>query len=192
MFRRRRDDTRVETIERTYGVDLNARGDALLGNLLDDRGFESLTQLLKAYRGELTTHARRRRVFLSFHADDRPQVNGLRLMASNPKLQLDFMESSFRVPVNSPESGYVKRVLRGRIKLASVVLCLIGNGTAWREWVDWELQTGLDLRKGLCGVRLKRSRGRTPPLLADVNAPIASWDPEHMVAVIECAAARRS
>ena len=41
MFRRKRDDTRIDTIERLYGINLNARGDALLGNLLEDRGFDS-------------------------------------------------------------------------------------------------------------------------------------------------------
>lgn len=192
MFRRRRTDTTVRTVEREYGIDLNARGDALIGNLLEKRGFDSVSQLVRAYRGRLATHARRRRVFLSFHGEDRRQVNGFRLMASNPRLDLDMTESSFRVPVDSPQSGYVKRVLRARVKLASVVLCLIGNGTAWREWVDWELQTGYELRKGLCGARLKGSRGRTPPILAEVGAPIAPWDPESIVAAIECAAARRS
>jgi hypothetical protein len=54
MFRTTRDDTRIKTIEARYGIDLHARGDAKLGNLLEQRGFESLTQLVKAYRGELT------------------------------------------------------------------------------------------------------------------------------------------
>jgi hypothetical protein len=53
MFRSTRDDTLVKTIEARYGIDLHARGDTKLGNLLEKRGFDSLTQLRKAYRGEL-------------------------------------------------------------------------------------------------------------------------------------------
>ena len=48
-------DTLVKTVEARYGIELHARGDTKLGNLLENRGFESLTQFLKAYRGDLPT-----------------------------------------------------------------------------------------------------------------------------------------
>ena len=82
VFRRKRSDTTAGSIERTYGIDLNARSDMLLGNLLVHRGFGSLSQLLKAYRGQASSHARKRRVFLSFDWDDIQQVNGFRLSRS--------------------------------------------------------------------------------------------------------------
>src|SRR5258706_5725288 len=78
MFRSKRSDTTVATIERTYRINLNARADMLLGNLLDQRGFESQSQLLDAYFGRLTYHPRKRRIFLSFHAEDKQQVQGFR------------------------------------------------------------------------------------------------------------------
>ena len=192
MFRAKRDDTLVRTIEARYGIDLNARGDMTLGTLLQERGFDSLTQLLAAFRGQLTTHARRRRTFISFHREDLPQVNGFRLMGLNRNVESDFYDGSLREPVNSENSSYVRRVIRQKIERSSVVLCLIGNGTAWRDWVDWELRTGAELGKGLCGVRLKGSHGRTPPFLMEIDAAIAPWGVEEIVSVIECAAARRS
>lgn len=192
MFRRKRDDTKVGTIERQNGIQLNARSDMLLGRLLAKRGFDSLSQLLKAYRGKLTYHARRRRIFLSFHAEDKKQVAGFRLMIRNPKLDLDIYDQGLQEPINSEYSSYIKRVIREKIKAVSVIACLIGNGTAWREWVDWELNTAYELRKGICGLRLKGSRGRTPPLLREIGAPIARWNVSDIVAAIECAAARRS
>jgi len=192
MFRRKRDDTTVESIEKTYRINLNARSDMLLGNLLDERGFDSLSQLLKAYRGNLTEHAKRRRVFLSFHAEDQQQIRGFRLMINNPKVALDIYDEGLQEAINSERSSYVKQIIKTKIKAASVVLCLIGNGTAWRDWVDWELNTAVEVRKGLCGVRLKGSRGRTPPLLRDIGAPIAQWDVQQIIAAIECAAATRS
>ncbi len=48
-------------IERQYGVDLTTRFDTKLGNLLRQRGFDSLTQLLAAYSGNATSPARPRR-----------------------------------------------------------------------------------------------------------------------------------
>jgi hypothetical protein len=192
MFRQLRGDTRVDTVEARYHINLNSRGDALIGNLLADRGFDSLTQLLTAYRGGATDFSRRRRLFLCFHAEDRPQIQGFRLMAKNPNLDFDFVDDSVRAPINSENATYVKQVIREKIRRASILVCLIGNGTAWRDWVDWEIRTSQEMGKGICGVRLKESRGRVPALLREIDAPVAKWNLDEIVAAIECAAAKRS
>lgn len=192
MFRQKNSNTRIENVEATYGIDLNSRGDATLGNLLRRRGFQSQSQLIRALRGQLTEHASQRRLFLSFHAEDRPQVNGFRLMAYSPNSPIDFYDGSVRTPINSLQGAYIRTVIRDKISKCSVVVCLIGNGTAWRDWVDWELQKAVELGKGICGVRLKGTTGRAPDLLRRISAPIAQWDQEQIVAAIECAAARRS
>ena len=192
MFQRKRSDTLVSTVEQTYGINLNTRADALLGNLLQDRGFDSLSQLLDAYHGRATAHARKRKVFLSFHIEDLSQVNGFRLMAQNPNLSFEVNETSSRTPVQSERSTYIRQAISQKIYNASVLVCLIGNGTAWRDWVDWEIETAVQYRKGICGVRLKDSRGRTPEALAARGAPVAKWDMSAIIGSIECAAARRS
>ena len=86
MFRATRDDTLIKTIEARYGIDLHARGGTKLGNLLEERGFESLSELLRAFRGEATSHACKRRIYQSFHVVDIAQVRGFRLMAHAPNL----------------------------------------------------------------------------------------------------------
>jgi hypothetical protein len=192
MFRSTRDDTLIKTVEDRYGINLHARGNTKLGNLLEHRGFDSLTQLLKAHRGDLNYHASKRRVYLSFHVEDLPQVNGFRLMARAPNLEIDFHDGSLREVINSARGSYIKQQIRSIIQKTSVLVCLIGNGTAWRDWVDWELDTAFHLGKGICGIRLKDSRGRAPQLLRDIDAPIAHWgDVQDLIRVIECAAARR-
>jgi antiphage defense system Thoeris ThsB-like protein len=192
VFRQKRDDTLISNIEKMYRLDFRARGDMRLGNLLDERGFESLSQFLDAYRGRLGSHARTRRVFISFHKEDRGQVAGFRLMAHNPNVDIDFYDGSLKERIDSESRSYVKRVIKDMINRCSVVVCLIGNGTAWREWVDWELATALELRKGLCGVRIRETYGRTPNVLRRLGAPVAEWVPEEIIRAIECAAARRS
>ena len=110
---------------------------------------------------------------------------------SNPKLDIDIYDGSLQEPVDSERSSYVASVIRQKIQRNSVVLCLIGNGTAWRDWVDWELWVAQELGKGICGVRLKDSRGRA--MLKEIGAPIApTMEIDEIVRVIECAAARRS
>ncbi|MGB6360978.1 MAG: TIR domain-containing protein [Candidatus Acidiferrales bacterium] len=192
MFRSKRGDTLVGTIEREHDVDLNARSDMTLDSLLGERGFDFITQLLNAYHGRAKGFAMKRRLFLSFDADDKAQVSGFRLMARNPNVEIDFYETSLKVPINSEDGSYLKQALRQKIRRASVLVCLIGNATAWSDWVDWEIRTAKELGKGLCGVRLKESHGRTPRALLDESAAVAGWDMAQIVAAIECAAARRS
>lgn len=95
----------------------------LLGNLLDERGFDSLSQLFDAYRGRLNYHPRRRRLFLSFHAEDRAQVQGFRLMAMNPKVELDFFDAVSTWRLTARTASYIKQVLRQKIRRAAILVC---------------------------------------------------------------------
>jgi hypothetical protein len=191
MIAQKRGDTKVSTIEAIYHVHLNTRGDMLLRNLLQERGFSSLSKFIRAYRGLALEYASKRRLFLSFDYEDRQQVAGFRLMAKNRNLDFAFSDLSLRTPVDSEESAYVKRVITKKIFGASVVVCLIGNRTASSEWVAWEIKKAIALRKGVCGVRLRGSRGTTPPALVG-NGSVARWDLDQIMKVIEQAAARRS
>jgi hypothetical protein len=121
-----------------------------------------------------------------------PAKTWLKLIFFLPRQMRPQRDGSARSAVNSGQSSYLRRVIQEKIKKCSVVVCLIGDGTAWRDWVDWELDTALRLGKGICGVRLKESRGKAPDILLQMGAPIASWNPEAIIAAIECAAARRS
>ena len=191
-FRRRRSDTLVRTIENQYGIDLNTRGDTKLGNLLQRRGFGSLSQLMKAYHGDALSHARRRKVFISYHYEDLRQVQGLRLMLENPNVQLSLYDQSVRQPVDSEKGAYVRSRIKPMIRSAEVLLCCIGNGTAYRDWVDWEIRVAKEGRIGICGVRLKGARGRTPPALVEFGSTVSAWSTEAIIAAVEQAAARRS
>lgn len=46
-FRRKREDTKIGTIEKQYGVDLGARSDMQLGQYLKQKGLPSLTKALE-------------------------------------------------------------------------------------------------------------------------------------------------
>lgn len=46
-LRRKRGDTRVDTIEEMYGKDFGVRGDMRLDTLLEQKGADSLSELLK-------------------------------------------------------------------------------------------------------------------------------------------------
>lgn len=47
QFRRKRSDTQMGTIEKMYGKDFGVRSDKKIGNYLKEKGYNSLSQLLK-------------------------------------------------------------------------------------------------------------------------------------------------
>ena len=47
QFIAKRFDTKISTIEKTYNVDLGVRGDMKLGNYLKEKGYPSLSKMLK-------------------------------------------------------------------------------------------------------------------------------------------------
>jgi hypothetical protein len=188
-FREKRSDTLVRNIESTYGIDLRTRGDKQLGALLDERGYESQSQLLKAHKGVLDYHPTKRIAFLSFHWDDYAKVRGLRLMFMNRALELDIEEIS-RKAVRSENETYVRSALKRRIEDADVLLCVLGNGTGSRDWVEWEIETAINCRVPLCGVRIPGTFGRIPNLLRTYDAPIANWDAQSITTSVESAIAQ--
>lgn len=188
-FREKRSDTLIKNVERKYGVDLNVRGDMKLGSLLKIRGYETQSQYLKAYRGDLDSHPKKRRIFISFHSDDFAKSQGLRLMFLNQNLELD-LEDVSRKAIRSENETYVRAALKARIEKADVVLCVLGNGTGSREWVDWEIQTAIQLGIPVCGVRISGTYGKFPEYLRSCNTLIAEWQPVAITKVIEMAIAR--
>ena len=59
-FRLKRSDTKVATLETTSRIDLNARGDMLPGNLLEERGFNTQLNAPSPVGVERPTAARER------------------------------------------------------------------------------------------------------------------------------------
>lgn len=47
QYRRKRSDTKMETIERKYGKDFSIRGDMKLKTFLEQKGYNSLSKILK-------------------------------------------------------------------------------------------------------------------------------------------------
>ena len=81
-----------------------------------------------------------KRVFLSFRAEDRQQVNGLRLLASNPQFDIEFYDESVRTPYDSTDASYIRRQIGEKISRSSVTVCLLSEFTHTSNWVAWELE----------------------------------------------------
>lgn len=63
-----------------------------------------------------------KRVFISFRVEDRPQINGLRLLAANPKFDIEFYDESVRTEIKSQNAAYIRSKIREKINRTSVTL----------------------------------------------------------------------
>ena len=106
---------------------------------------------------------------------------GLRLLAANPDYDLEFYDESVRVPIDSRDSEYVKRIIREKISRASVTVCLISELTHTSKWVDWELQESVDKGNTIIAMALKGvDRATLPKLIREMNLTFHAWDPAHL------------
>lgn len=117
--------------------------------------------------------ARIRNVFISFHVDDEAQVNLLRTQARSERFDIEFRDYSVKEPFDEKW----KTNCRERIAQTSALICMIGEKTAQREAVIWEINEAYRQGKKVIGVRIYRDKNHPIPRpLLEHNAPIIEWD----------------
>lgn len=101
----------------------------------------------------------KKRVFISFHMDDLHAKELLVEQAKSDKFDLEFINYA----LDEPFSDSWKTRCKERIKQTSVTICLIGEKTAFRDAVLWELDTSYDLENKVFGVRIYRDKSHIVP-----------------------------
>jgi hypothetical protein len=135
--------------------------------------------------GSLRRRRMVRHVFLSFVVEDKPTVEMFRGQAKNKNNDLEFDDYSVQTPFDSNDAAYIRSKIKERINSASVSICLIGATTASSRWVDWEVQTAVDLSKTVFGVRLFGDKNHSiPAALNRNNKKTYGWNIDDVVAAI--------
>jgi MTH538 TIR-like domain (DUF1863) len=113
------------------------------------------------------------RILVSFQAEDMKHANLIDAWGANENHDFNVYNERLRIPINSTQAEYVKRLLRERIERASVVVCLIGATTSLSSWVNWELAHGKSKGKGLVGVLLA-PHNRKPREINDAGGNVCA------------------
>lgn len=126
-----------------------------------------------------------KRVFISFKMEDKKQVDGVRLMAWNNNVALEFYDESVRTAYKSEHAPYIRSKIKEKIQRASVTLCLLKQSTHLSEWVDWELATSIaeGNRIILMGLPGHPDRLKLPPSVSHLGWH--SWNPVELQRLIE-------
>jgi hypothetical protein len=140
-------------------------------------------------------------IFISFDHDDQKQVGGFKLLKTNPKHPLDFRDHSLKEPItdrsgkpikyapNDPRSKPVRDEIKKKFENASKLVVLIGDETHKSEWVEWEINTFIQVKepisgektwKRIRGMKLKGCDNATMPnaLMNGRSTKQLAWDPE--------------
>lgn len=116
-----------------------------------------------------------KKVFVSYHsaAEDTKYKNLLVAWSKNDNGHFDikFDDTSVGVSINSDSAAYIKRVIKNKITTSNVFLCLVGKNTYKSDWVKWEIDKAVELKKKIVAVKIDRSY-QTPINLYGVGA---SW-----------------
>lgn len=130
-----------------------------------------------------------KRVFISFRAEDKNRVNGLRLLAANPKFDIEFYDESVRTPYDSQDARYVRSRIREKISRTSVTVCMVSELTHSSQWVSWELEESIS--KGntiICmGFKDGPSQLTLPEPARRLKLRWWLWDHERLAQLIEAA-----
>jgi hypothetical protein len=122
-----------------------------------------------------------KRVFISFRAEDRNKVNGLRLLAANPDFEIEFYDESVRTPYDSNDPVYIRRQIRDKISRTSVTVCMVSELTHTSQWVTWELEESIE--KGNAIICMGFKDGPTSLVLPEPASRLKLrwwfWDHDH-------------
>jgi len=125
-------------------------------------------------------HPAKKRVFLSFIAEDKDHADGVRLLSASPRYKhLEFYDESVRIPIQSSDAAYVKQRIREKISRTSVTVCLVSEKTHASPWVDWELEESFKKGNTVIAMAIKgTNRAILPRPIRERQLPFFPWDPE--------------
>ena len=128
-----------------------------------------------------------RRVFFSFHFErDIFRVNQVR--NSNVVAGADragFYDHSEYNEAKKKGDDEIKRLIRAKLEGTSVTIVLIGNETASRPFVQYEIEQSIARKNGLIGLYIHHlkdqdgntdTRGTKPTVAWNVEFPAYDWD----------------
>lgn len=111
-------------------------------------------------------------LFISYDYDnDKHYKNLLVAWDSNDMFDFEFYDHSVDVSVNSEDASYIKRVIKEKISQCTHFLCIIGEYTWKSDWVEWEIEKAVELRKKIVAVKIDNNY-TSPSAIKGVGA---SW-----------------
>ena len=109
----------------------------------------------------------KKRIFISADYDnDRNYKNLLLAWDKNKDFDFELYDGPLSTSANSISATYIKNQIKPKILIASRFLCIVGKKTSKSDWIDWEIQTAVDHKKKLIGVKIEKDNASPSGLLS--------------------------
>jgi hypothetical protein len=100
----------------------------------------------------------KKRIFISYDYDnDRHYKNMLLAWDKNNEFDFELYDGSLKVAIDSTDAAYIKSKIRPLIEKATHLLCIVCTACGNNKWIEWEVQTAVNLKKKLIGVKIEKS-----------------------------------
>lgn len=98
------------------------------------------------------------KIFISYdYTNDKHYKNLLLAWDAHKLFDFEFYDHSVDVSINSNDANYIKSVIKEEINSATHFLCIIGKETHKSDWVKWEIDKAVELKKKIIGVKIDQS-----------------------------------
>lgn len=124
------------------------------------------------------------KIFISHswaHTDDLVALQ--KLLNDRGYFNVEFMEASKKIPINSENASYVKSVLKQKILNSDIVLGLAAIYASHSEWMIWELETAKKNSIPIVGV-IPRGQERISTEVYSRSIVDVRWNTESIVSAI--------
>lgn len=112
----------------------------------------------------------KKKIFVSYDYDnDRNYKNLLLAWDKNSEFDFGFSDQSADVSINSHNASAIKRAISAKINASTRLLCIVGSKTHKSDWVSWEIDKAVELRKKIIAVKTD-ARNNSPGAILGVGA----------------------
>lgn len=123
-------------------------------------------------------------VFISHSWDHVDDLKNLRnLLEKRGYFHVEFEEASPEEPINSENSAYIRRRLKGKISNSDIVLGIAGMYASYSDWMKWELDTAMAEGIPIVGV-IPRGQERISNVVSSRAKECVRWNTESIVEAI--------
>jgi hypothetical protein len=109
---------------------------------------------------------RKKKVFISYdYEQDRNYKNLLLAWDSLKHLEFSINDQSTDVSIHSTNSSAIKSAISRFIHKSDYFLVIVGPKTHTSEWVQWEIEKAIELKKKIIVIKTNRKHNSPPNLL---------------------------
>jgi hypothetical protein len=131
-----------------------------------------------------------RRVYFAFDYKDVFAVNQIRRAGEFVDVAVaGFTDASQWEKLKEKDDGVIRAAIDSAVQRTTVTVVCVGERTASRRWVKYELEVSRNRGNGLLGVYLPGESGHLKPkVLEDEGAPLYHWSHDRFADWVEAAA----